>query len=153
MIEILSTIKYICSNHRVAFFKFLKQLLLYSTNIFYIYSWKLLNVSLVSFYAFLSYPFQQYQYVMIHDEQLQKFPKKMVQHVSSMQSVKVRTTLGPGFSFLLSFLPKYKSNWYRYPALLAQQDQNVNHCFIVLILTYLFMLVLPLNLNICSLRF
>ena len=81
---------------------------------------------------------------MIRDGLLTKLSKKMLQYMFSRHSVKTRTPLGPRFSSLLSFLPKCKSNWYRYPVLVAQRYQNLNpHC-IGLLFTYCLILDLLL---------
>ena len=87
---------------------------------------------------------------MIGDGLLTKLSKKMLQYAFPKHSVKTRTPLGPRFSSLFSFLPKCKSNWYRYPVLVAQRYQNLNpHC-IGLFFTYCLILDLLLNLTKCS---
>ena len=88
--------------------------------------------------------------LMVRDGLLKKLSKKMVQYVSSRHSIKARTTLDSRISSLFSFLPKYKSNWNRYPIWLASWYKNLNPHFTGLFFTYYLMLDLPLSLTMCS---
>lgn len=66
--------------------------------------------------------------------------KKMLQYVFSRHSI--RTTLHPRFSSAFAFFPEYKSNWKRYPVLLAQVCQYLKSHFMGLFLKYCFIPIL-----------